>query len=535
MLNHDIVVRDDDHRWRADAPLAAGTDRHGRRAAAAQAPAPAWNGSMPEGAPAALGDASQQYAVVLLNQDQMAQLLQRPPVRAVGPRLLPAVDAYTSYTRMMQRARVAIVALGVLVAGASAWAWAPRPVLSVLPWTRGAIAPTVSTGASFSVTVASPRGAASAAAMASRLMAMGVPAFTRAVPNKDVHQVMVGPYVSLDEAEGQQRRLTQRGYGSTRLFVDDSLRHAPRNAEVADAVANPGVVLAGAPGRLALALEMRSEPRRVNTTRVDDNTIDIEIGPVDGAIDAQQWSAPEGVHLVRQVSVEEVAGEGTLKYARARLNVPEFTRANTRVEGRRIYVDLTWPQEAVPTAAAAAMTAETTPAPQPAAMPAPAVTAAAVAPAATLSPAQHPAAVAPAATVTKTPARPAAAPVPVAAPAGSAPNHAAASPAAVNTALASIAARFERAVPFVQSAAKSPSPDVFAALAPTVSGIEASLREITATGESNAARGLLLSAAASARRAIDPDFLGSRIAESQQAAGLVDAAKALIPATAPAR
>jgi hypothetical protein len=46
-----------------------------------------------------------------------------------------------------------------------------------------------------------------------------------------------------------------------------------------------------------------------------------------------------------------------------------------------------------------------------------------------------------------------------------------------------------------------------------------------------AARGLLISATASARRAVNPAFSGDRVAESHQAAGLFEAAKALLPAT----
>jgi hypothetical protein len=168
---------------------------------------------------------AQTYPVLLLNEEQISYLMQRPAMRQVNQRVIPGGNTAAMYARLMRRGRVAAAAFAILVAGAAAVAWAPRPALA-FSWMRPP-APTVATGASFSVSVASLRSADSAAATAGRLEAAGFASFTRGVPSTSMYQVMAGPYVSLDEAERMQQRLESAGFGGSRLFVDESLRHAP--------------------------------------------------------------------------------------------------------------------------------------------------------------------------------------------------------------------------------------------------------------------------------------------------------------------
>ena len=443
---------------------------------------------------------AQQYPVLLLNEEQIAYLMQRPAMRQVNQRAIPGAGTTATYAKLMRRGRVAAAAFAILVAGAAALAWAPRPALA-FSWMRPP-APTVATGASFSVSVASLRSADSAAATAGRLEAAGFATFTRGVPTTSMYQVMAGPYVSLDEAERMQQRLAAAGFDGSGLFVDESLRHMPRNDAVARVASNPGLVLIGAPGRLSLAFEMRSEPRQVTARRVDDTTLDVDIGPIDAAVPPQQWSAPAGVHLIRTVAIDDVAGAGSARYARATLTVPDFARANTRVEGRRVYVDLTWPAEAIAPSA-------------PVAAPVPENAAPRSVRATTALPEVPPAQERTAMQERPAPVSVVATPAPAVTPVAS---------------LGPIVAKLERALPFVQSAAKSPADDVLNALGPTLSEVEGSLKGMTGTADA-AARGLLISATASARRAVNPAFSGDRVAESHQAAGLFEAAKALLPST----
>jgi hypothetical protein len=444
----------------------------------------------------------QQYAVLLLNEQQMAQLLNRPALTPITPQFVRANDAFASYTRLMRYARIVMVVLAVSIAGATAWAWAPLPSLSALPWTSERLPPTVATGASFSLTL--PASSADQSQLAGRLVASGTPAFARALGNMSGQQVMVGPFVTLDEAEQEQGRLARNGFSGTRVFVDDSLRRAPKNGVVADAATNPALVLVGVGDRMSLAIELKNEARQVNTNRAADGTLMVEIGPIESDLDAQEWSAPAGVDLVRRMKVEEVAVTPEASYLRATLTMPASTVANARVEGRRVYIDMSRPtpapvnrdsrlaaRRAAPRAASAGIRAAHSARPRPAA---------------TLNP------------------EPAAAATPVApGPASEAPR------AAGGEALRPLVARFERLVPFLQSAAATASPDVLRALGSSIDELETALRQFVAPAESGDAYGALLSAVAPARRAVDPGFAGDRAAQARQAAMLVEAAKTVLP------
>ena len=455
--------------------------------------------------------ADQQYAVLLLNEQQMSQLLNRPALTPITPQFVRANDAFASYTRLMRHARVVMVALVVLVAGATAWAWAPLPSLGALPWTSPKLPPTVATGASFSLTLPT---SSEAGPLAGRLIASGTPAFTRAIGNTSGQQVLVGPFVSLDEAEKEQLRLTRNGFAGTRVFVDDSLRRAPKNGVVATAATNPALVLVGVGDRMSLAIELENEARQVNTNRAADGTLMLEIGPIDSDLDAQEWSAPAGVDLVRQMKVEEVAVTPEASYLRATLTMPASTVANARVEGRRVYIDMSRPardsragtrgpglgtrDSGLGTRGATQRTGSVRPAAARAAAAAPADTTAAAA---------------------------TANPIP-SAPAVDAPRATGAAE------IKPIVARFERLVPFLQSAAATASPDVLRALASSVDELETSLRQFVPAADAADAHGALVSAVAPARRAVDAGFAGDRVAQARQAAMLVEAAKTVMPGMA---
>ena len=60
---------------------------------------------------------------------------------------------------------------------------------------------TIPTGAGFSIAVTRSRSGANALRLASTIESTGLPAFTRSLNSGTWRQVVVGPYVSLDEAE----------------------------------------------------------------------------------------------------------------------------------------------------------------------------------------------------------------------------------------------------------------------------------------------------------------------------------------------
>ena len=90
---------------------------------------------------------------------------------------------------------------------------------------------------------------------------------------------------------------------------------------------DPGLLLLGAPDRLSLVLELQSEPRQVTSARPDAATLQIDAGPMATPANPQQWSAPDGVHLLHTVSIETLAAQGGLNYLRARIALPEFAQS----------------------------------------------------------------------------------------------------------------------------------------------------------------------------------------------------------------
>jgi hypothetical protein len=423
----------------------------------------------------------QQYAVVLLNEQQLSQFMHKPGVRQVN-RGYSVPDVHTRYLRLKRQTAAAALLLLALGAGSFLYFMAPQPAMaSMFAWKELPEAPTLDTGASFSVTIQTTDSGDGAGFAANRVRTLGFPSFTRVSPGRrQLHQAMVGPYASLDEAEKVQRRLTRSGFPSARIFVDETLRNAPRN-EVASVTAegNPNVLLIGAPDRMSVVFEMPLEPRQVRSRRVE-NVLDIDVGPMSTKITPRQWSAPDGVHLVERVSIEGVQASETGDFLRAHITMPEFARANVRAEGRRVYVDLTWP-----------MIAPDAVAPRPEAA------------AAESGPAQPP--------VSRV--------VPVvdarqdAQPSG-----------AYADQLRGVTERLGEVKPFLMSAAKAGSPDVLRALDDTLSTLETTLRGLRAPAASLDQHQMFLSAIGTARKATDLSFSGDRTAQAREAFVLYDAA-----------
>ena len=424
----------------------------------------------------------QQYAVVLLNQEQLGEFMRRPGLRQVN-RGYAVPDVHTRYLRLKRQTAAAAAVLMVIGVGSFLYFMAPQPAMaSMFAWKELPEAPTVDTGASFSVTIETTDSSDGAGYAAGRVRSLGFPAFTRVSPGRrQLHQAMVGPYASLDEAERVQRRLARSGFGGARIFVDESLRNAPRNdVEAGVADGNPNLVLIGAPDRVSLVFELPLEPRQVRERR-SENVLDLDVGPISTHIQEQRWSAPEGLHLVERVSIEGVPASETGEFLRVHVTVPEFARTHVRSEGRRVYIDLTWPMiapDAVPPAAAP------------------------VAPAA---------------------AKPAGASA--AAPRG--PQIVREDPQSSDKyadQLRGVLDRLAAVKPFLMSAAQSGSPDVLGALDETLRTIETSLKGMRVPLDAVDQHQMLLSSVRTARKAAEPSFSGDRVGQAREAFVLYDAA-----------
>ena len=208
---------------------------------------------------------------------------------------------------------------------------------------------TVATAASFSVSAGSFATEAKAATFAAALDASGLPILLRVRPDDGRFQVLVGPYVSTEEAERAQRNLAAWGLGEARLVVDDTMRARPQQASVfgvGEAVSNT-IVMVAAAGMSSIVFEMTEVPKEVEARRTGATTLDVDIssrqrsaGSGQEAGSGQALSLPDGVVLVREMSAQsDEAGS-----MRAHLVVPDGVESRLRLEGRRVYVDLAFPK-----------------------------------------------------------------------------------------------------------------------------------------------------------------------------------------------
>jgi hypothetical protein len=239
-------------------------------------------------------------------------------------------------------------------------------------------------------------------------------------------------------------------------------------------------LLIGAPDRLSLVFELPLEPRQVRERRTE-NVLDLDVGPISKHVQEQHWSAPEGIHLVDRVSIEGVQASETGEFLRAHITVPEFARTNVRTEGRRVYVDLTWPMiapDAVTPRAAPVAPAATQPAATPAAAPRAAQT------------------------VREDPQ----------------------SSDTYADQLRGVLERLAAVKPFLMSAAQSGSPDVLGALDETLRTIESSLKGMRVPIDAADQHQMLLSSVRAARKVAEPSFSGDRVGQAREAFVLYDAA-----------
>jgi len=322
--------------------------------------------------------------------------------------------------------------------------------------------PVIATGASFSVSAGSFATRDRAAAFAAAIDASGLPILVRARPEDGRYQVLVGPYVSTDEAEHAQRALAAWGLGDARLVVDDTMRGTPQRAAMfgigdGSGASRDAVLIVAAAGMSSVVFEMHAAPREVDARRTGATTIDIDIGRVSSVREADVLSMPEGVVLARELSVASAQTGGAM---RAHLVVPDGVRSRVRLEGRRVYVDLAWPQPPWQVGSRAFPATQR-----------------------------------------------ALAPPPTHEDAGDAyrqQRHIA-------------AARLEQMQPFLISAVQSPEPEVLSALAHSLEGVRDSLAVMSAPPELEANRQSLLSSLALASRALAPSFAGDRESTVRQA------------------
>ena len=238
------------------------------------------------------------------------------------------------------------------------------------------------------------------------------------------------------------------------------------------------VVLLRVADRMSLALEMSGEPQKAALRVLSARAIEVEAGPVSGLFREERMAPASNVAFIRQVSIQKHTSSTRAAFVRARVTFDAPGAGNVRVVGRTVYVDF------APVGTF-----------RPALPRAPSVTPGQDAPAVP---------------------RPTAAPAAVPASAAS---------ASYPDAVRPLVARLIEIGPFLASAVATPTDDVLTAVGGTLAQVEQPLRAMNVPQASQPFHNILLSAVATASRAVAPDFRGDRAVQVQRALALLDAAK----------
>jgi hypothetical protein len=239
------------------------------------------------------------------------------------------------------------------------------------------------------------------------------------------------------------------------------------------------VVLLRVADRISLALEMTGEPQKAALRVLSARALEVEAGPVSGVVREDQLAPASDAAFIRHVSIQRYTTNNRGAFVRARVTFDAPGAGNVRVVGRTVYVDLT-PMVALrpnlPSAPRLSRREEVTQSQAVARAPQP-------------------------------------------------------KPGSQNSyeqEVRPVLSRLMEIGPFLASAAKTPADDVLRAVGGTLSEVEQPLRGMNVPQASRPAHNILLSAVATASRAVAPDFRGDRVIEAQRALALLDAAKSEI-------
>jgi hypothetical protein len=239
------------------------------------------------------------------------------------------------------------------------------------------------------------------------------------------------------------------------------------------------VVLLRVADRISLALEMTGEPQKAALRVLSSRALEVEAGPVSGVVREDQLAPASDAAFIRQVSIQRYTTSTRVAFVRARVTFDAPGAGNVRVVGRTVYVDLT-PMVALrpnlPSTPRLSRREEVTRNQQ-------------------VARPQQPKS---------------------------------GSQSSYEQEVRSVLSRLTEIGPFLTSAAKTPADDVLRAVGGTLSEVEQPLRVMNVPQASRPVHNVLLSAVATASRAVSPDFRGDRVIEAQRALALLDAAKSEI-------
>jgi hypothetical protein len=255
------------------------------------------------------------------------------------------------------------------------------------------------------------------------------------------------------------------------------------------------VVLLRVADRISLALEMTGEPQKAALRVLSARALEVEAGPVSGVVREDQLAPASDAAFIRHVSIQTYTTGNRVAFVRARVTFDAPGAGNVRVVGRTVYIDLTPMVALRPTLPSAPrlsrreeVTQDLPSAPR-------------------LSRREE-------VTQDQQVARPQ-------------PTKSG-SQSSYEEEVRPVLSRLTEIGPFLASAAKTPAEDVLRAVGGTLAEVEQPLRVMNVPQASRPAHNVLLSAVATASRAVAPDFRGDRVIEAQRALALLDAAKSEI-------
>lgn len=161
-----------------------------------------------------------------------ARRIEPRAVKAAAKRLGLQQPARRLDSRTVYAGAAAVAASAVLAAGV--WVWTHNSVVKAAPAAVGGapvavaagvpaestVTKPIETASGLTVTVASFRTESRARAVVAQLVDEGFPAFARSNSETGPYQVIVGPYVSADEATAVQRSLVAKGVSGTEVRIE---------------------------------------------------------------------------------------------------------------------------------------------------------------------------------------------------------------------------------------------------------------------------------------------------------------------------
>ena len=167
--------------------------------------------------------------------------------------------------------------------------------------------------------------------IAAALVRSGLPAFVRSERSSGGYQVMIGPYLAVDEARALDEKLSALRITSPVVFTVGG-------SEPARSVPAGRLVSLTMEDRTTLALDARGPGLQATTQSADDTTFVADIGPLTEAARPEELEPAPGTPLVRHVSIRD-AGRSDGTFIRVRVTLTSPSRASVRVAGQRVYID----------------------------------------------------------------------------------------------------------------------------------------------------------------------------------------------------